>query len=129
MSPVLRALVVDDSPVMRRSLVLALGRLGSLSLHEAEDGVEAIRKLSAERFDLVVTDINMPVMDGLKLIRHIRSVSGMATMPIVVVTTEAAEIDRRKAMDLGANVYLVKPVQAHEVLDAVKPLLPAAQVE
>jgi two-component system, chemotaxis family, chemotaxis protein CheY len=128
MWPALRALVVDDSPVMRRSLVQALGRL-ALQLHEAEDGVEAIRKLAADRFDLVVTDINMPVMDGLKLIRHIRAGIETATLPIVVVTTEAAEIDRRKAMDLGANVYLVKPVQAHEVIEAVKPLLPAAPVE
>lgn len=129
MPPALRALVVDDSRAMRRRLVSALRKLGGVALDEAADGLEAMKKLSTSRFDLVVTDINMPVMDGLKLIRHVRSTQGTSSVPIVVVTTVSAEADRQRALELGANVYLVKPVEAREVLDAVKPLLPAPRVE
>jgi len=119
-----RALVVDDSQGMRRSVLAALGRMGVFSLDEAEDGVEALRKLTQGRFDVVLTDINMPVMDGLKLIRHIRQQhSGIARVPIVVMTTEAAQEDRERALRLGANAYLVKPVQAKEVVETVRELL------
>ena len=119
----IRALVVDDSLAMRRSVMYALQRLGDVVCIEAQDGAEAIKKLSSGPFDLVLTDINMPVLDGLKLIGMIRADSATSTLPVIVITTEAGTEDRQRAMSLGANAYLVKPVQAQEVLDAVKPLL------
>lgn len=119
----LRALVVDDSQAMRRSLVFALQRLTGLHCEEAADGAEGLRKLSHARFDLVLTDINMPLMDGLKLIHHIRQSEAHRSVPVVVITTEAAAADRSRAMALGASAYLVKPVQAHTVLETVKSLL------
>lgn len=118
----LRALVVDDSPLMRRSIALALARIPSISCEEARDGAEGLRKFTLAPFDLVVTDVNMPLMDGLKLIHHLRS-AGHHAVPIVVVTTEAADEDRQRALALGASAYLIKPVQAREVLETVRKLL------
>ena len=124
MTQQIRALVVDDSQAMRRSLMYALQRLGPwLHTDEAQDGAEGLKKLTLGRYDLVLTDINMPLMDGLKLIRHIRQTDAYRTVPIVVITTESAVEDRERAMALGASAYLVKPVQSKVVLDTVKDLL------
>ncbi|RKH68882.1 response regulator [Corallococcus aberystwythensis] len=124
MSQQIRALVVDDSQAMRRSIMYALQRLTDVVCIEAQDGVEGLKKLATQgRFDLVMTDINMPLMDGLKLIHHIRQTDAHRAVPIVVVTTEGAAADRERAMALGATAYLVKPVQARVVLDTVKELL------
>jgi two-component system chemotaxis response regulator CheY len=124
MTQQIRALVVDDSQAMRRSLMYALQRLGSwVHTDEAQDGAEGLKKLTHGRYDLVLTDINMPLMDGLKLISHIRQAPVHNDIPIVVITTEGATADRDRAMALGASAYLVKPVQAKVVLDTVKGLL------
>ena len=119
----IRALVVDDSQAMRRSIMYALQRLGGVVCVEATDGADALKKFTQGQFDLVLTDINMPLMDGLKLISHIRSAPAQNNVPIVVITTEGAVVDRERAMALGASAYLVKPVQAKVVLETVKGLL------
>ncbi len=119
----IRALVVDDSLPLRRSVMYALQRLGDVVCIEAGDGAEAIKKLGAGPFDVVLTDINMPLLDGLKLISHIRGEPKLEKLPIVVITTESAEADKERALKLGADAYLVKPVKAQEVLDAVTKLL------
>jgi len=67
------------------------------------DGVDALKKLTTERVDLVITDINMPMMDGLKLVTLIRANARTKTLPIVIVTTEGAEEDRKRGLALGAN--------------------------
>jgi two-component system, chemotaxis family, chemotaxis protein CheY len=119
----LRALVVDDSLPLRRSVMYALQRLGDVICIEAGDGAEAIKKLSSGAFDIVLTDINMPLLDGLKLISHIRGDPSVSKLPIVVITTESAEADKERALKLGADAYLIKPVKAQDVLDAVTRLL------
>ena len=119
----IRALVVDDSLQLRRSVMYALQRLSDVVCIEAADGAEALRKLAQGGFDVVLTDLNMPVLDGLKLISHIRAGRERGAIPIIVITTESASEDRARAMLLGANAYLVKPVQANEVVDTVKTLL------
>lgn len=120
----IQALVVDDSQAMRRSIVVALQRLEGVTCAEAGDGAEALRMFAQQgRFDLLVTDINMPLMDGLKLIAHVRQDPARRQMPIVVITTESAEADRSRALALGASAYLVKPVQAKAVIDTVRGLL------
>ena len=101
----------------------ALQRLSEIVCIEAGDGAEALKKFQTSHFDIVLTDINMPVLDGLKLVSHIRADKANDGVPIVVITTESAEADRERAMKLGASAYLVKPVQAQEVLDTVKRLL------
>ncbi|MFZ5468965.1 MAG: response regulator [Myxococcota bacterium] len=122
MSPI-HALVVDDSQAMRKSLMYALQRMGNVVCVEAQDGAEALRKFAEGAFDIVLTDINMPLLDGLKLIGHIRQDKKKSAVPIIVITTESAETDRARAMKLGASAYLVKPVQAPLVLETVKQLL------
>lgn len=118
-----RILIVEDSPTMRQLLVFALKRLQGVELVEARDGMDGLRKLTSDHFDLALVDINMPVMDGLKLIHLIRDEESLKAMPIVVITTEGAEEDRARALALGADEYLTKPVQANRVLAVVKGLL------
>lgn len=117
------ALVVDDSPAMRRQLAGALERLPGLKAVEAADGAEAWRRLAAGTFDILLTDVNMPTLDGLKLISLVRAGGAHQRIPVVVITTEGADADRRRALSLGADTYLVKPVQATQVVEAVRRLL------
>ncbi len=119
----LHALVVDDSPAMRKQLSYALQRVMGMDATEAGDGADAWRKLATASYDILITDINMPLMDGLKLVSLVRSGGPHQRIPIVVITTEGAEADRRRAMALGASAYLVKPVQAQQVVETVKTLL------
>jgi two-component system chemotaxis response regulator CheY len=119
----IRALVVDDSLQLRRSVMYALQKVPNLVCVEAQDGADALRKLRGGAFDIILSDINMPVLDGLKLVAHVRQDAALSKLPIVMITTESAESDRARAMALGANAYLVKPVKAAEVVDTVKSLL------
>ncbi len=119
----LQALVVDDSPAMRKQLCYALQRVSGMAAVEATDGADAWRKLSTASFDIVLTDINMPLMDGLKLVALLRAGGAHQRVPVVVITTEGAEADRKRAIGLGASAYLVKPVQAAQVVDCVRSLL------
>jgi two-component system chemotaxis response regulator CheY len=118
-----RILIVEDSPTMRQLLVFALKRLKGVELVEAQDGMDGLRKVTSDDFDLALVDINMPVMDGLKLISLIRGEPSLESMPICVITTEGAKEDRDRAMALGANEYLTKPIQANKVLAMAKGLL------
>jgi two-component system chemotaxis response regulator CheY len=118
-----RILIVEDSPTMRQLLVFALRRLKGVEIVEAEDGMDGLRKVSSDPFDIALIDINMPVMDGLKLIRLMRSEDALKDIPVVVITTEGASEDRDRALALGANEYLTKPIQANRVLAVVKDLL------
>jgi two-component system chemotaxis response regulator CheY len=108
---------------LRRSVMYALQRIGDIVCVEAQDGAEAIKKFQGGKFDIVLTDINMPVLDGLKLTAHLRSDAANEKVPIVIITTESAEEDRARAMKIGASAYLIKPVKAQEVLDTVRRLL------
>jgi two-component system, chemotaxis family, chemotaxis protein CheY len=116
-------LVVEDSPMMRQLIVFALARLKNLRVVEADDGVDGLKKLASGRFDIVITDINMPIMDGLKLVKRIRSDAIHRDVPIMIITTEGAEEDRQRALQLGANAYITKPIQAPQVISKVKELL------
>jgi two-component system chemotaxis response regulator CheY len=121
-----RILIVEDSPTMRQLLAFALKRLRDTEIVEASDGMDGLRKVTSDHFDLALVDINMPVMDGLKLISLIRSEDSLQEMPIVVITTEGATEDRERALALGANEYLTKPIQANRVLAVAKDLLKIA---
>ena len=116
-------LIVEDSPTMRQLLVFALRRLKNVNIVEAQDGMDGLRKISSDHFDLALIDINMPVMDGLKLISLIRGEESLREIPIVVITTEGAKEDRERALNLGANEYLTKPIQANRVLAVARALL------
>ncbi len=116
-------LIVEDSPTMRKLLVFALRRLKNVDIVEAQDGMDGLRKVSSDHFDLALIDINMPVMDGLKLISLMRGEETLKDIPIVVITTEGAAEDRERALNLGANEYLTKPIQANRVLSVARGLL------
>ena len=118
-----RCLVVEDSPMMRQLLVFALQRVREVEVTEADDGVDGLRKLAGQKFDLIVTDINMPIMDGLKLVKRVRSDPIHKDTPIVIITTEGSQEDRQRALQLGANAYITKPIQAPQVIATVKELL------
>jgi len=118
-----RCLVVEDSKTMRNMLAESLARIPGMEVVEAENGLAGIRALASQRFDLVVTDVNMPVMDGLKLVRHVRGDPRHENTPIVIITTENAPNDRDRAMALGANAYIEKPIQGPRVIRAVRKLL------
>ena len=118
-----RVLIVEDSPTMRQLLVFALRRLKNVEIVEAQDGMDGLRKVSNDHFDLALIDINMPVMDGLKLISLMREEESLKEIPIVVITTEGAQEDRERALGLGANEYLTKPIQANRVLSLARDLL------
>src|SRR5262249_55402841 len=123
MSSEYTCLVVEDSPMMRQLLVFALSRVKHLRVTEADDGVDGLRKLAAGKFDIILTDINMPIMDGLKLVKRVRSDPTHKETPIIVITTEGSQEDRQRAMQLGANAYITKPIQAPQVIAKVKELL------
>jgi len=118
-----RILIVEDSPTMRQLLVFALRRLKDVEIVEAQDGMDGLRRVSSDHYDLALIDINMPVMDGLKLISLIRGDEALKEIPIVVITTEGANEDRDRALKLGADENLCKPIQANQVLSVVKDLL------
>jgi len=118
-----KALVVEDSPTMRQLINFALRRVKDIHIEEAADGVEGWKKLGAEKFDIILTDINMPIMDGLKLVSLVRKDPVHNGIPIIIITTEGAQADRDRAMALGANAYITKPIQAATVLSTVKSLL------
>ena len=116
-------LIVEDSPTMRQLISFALKRLRGVRIVEANDGVDGLKKLSSERFDLILTDINMPIMDCLKLVSLVRNDTNYKDTPIIVITTEGALEDRERALALGANDYITKPIQPNKILDVARALL------
>ena len=108
---------------MRQLLVFALGRIRGMRIVEAEDGIDALRKLALDKFDIILTDINMPIMDGLKLVKRVRMDPVHKDTPIIIITTEGSQEDRQRALQLGANAYITKPIQAPQVIAKVKELL------
>lgn len=113
-------LIVEDSPTMRQLIAFTMRRIPDAKVIEATDGVDALKKLSSESVDIVLCDINMPVMDGLKLISLIRGNPDLKDIPIVIITTEGAEEDRKRALRMGANDYLTKPIQTHQLVEVVR---------
>jgi two-component system chemotaxis response regulator CheY len=116
-------MVVEDSPTVRQLIAITLKRVPNSQISEATNGVDALNKLSSEKFDLILADINMPVMDGLKFIGAVKNDPKYKDIPVIIITTEGAEADRKKGMALGASAYLSKPIQSHELLNVVKKLL------
>jgi len=116
-------LVVEDSPTMRQLIVMALKRIPDVVIDEAGDGVEGLKKVKQNQYHLIITDINMPLMDGLKLLSLLRQDERHQKVPVLIVTTESGEEDRNRAFALGATAYITKPVQAPKLLQKVQELL------
>ena len=119
-----RILIVEDSATMRSLLASSLEDLDiPVKIVEAESGFEALRFLPREQFDLVVTDINMPDINGLELVSFIRNNERYADVPLVIVSTEGSDRDRDKGLGLGADAYLVKPFEPEMLRQVVIDLL------
>jgi len=110
--PNMKILVVDDFSTMRRIVRNLLKELGFANVHEAEDGVDALKKLRAESFDFVVSDWNMPNMTGIDLLREIRGDAALKHLPVLMVTAEAKKENIIEAAQAGASGYVVKPFTA-----------------
>jgi len=111
-------LVTDDSTIMRMFLVMSLKRMLKVNITEAVNGIDALAKLKGGRFDLLLTDMNMPEMNGAELIRCVR-IGMNSDIPIVVITTKGEIKDREIGMSLGASGYLTKPVNQAELIRTV----------
>ncbi|HSP56860.1 MAG TPA: chemotaxis response regulator CheY [Halomonas sp.] len=105
-------LVVDDFPTMRRIVRSLLKELGFTNVEEAEDGQDALSKLKGGGFQFVVSDWNMPNLDGLEMLKRIRADDGLKTLPVLMVTAEAKKENIIAAAQAGANGYVVKPFTA-----------------
>jgi two-component system, chemotaxis family, chemotaxis protein CheY len=115
------ALVVEDSPTMRQLLTLALRRIPGLSFVEATNGAEALQLIAGRRFDLILLDLNMPVMGGFAFLEHL---AGNAERPpVIVITTENATVDRERAQTLGVVAYVTKPVRGPDLAATVLSVL------
>lgn len=117
-----KILIVDDSAIVRNLHSFMLKTAG-FEIEEAVNGYEAIEKLLNSKFDLIVADINMPKMDGYTLCKEVRSKTEYKDIPIIIISTEAEAEDKIQGFKAGANLYLVKPVKAEELVENVKMLL------
>jgi two-component system, chemotaxis family, chemotaxis protein CheY len=115
-----RVLIIDDSSATRAYIRAALEEMTEMQVSEAASGFDALRVLPRERFDLLVVDINMPNINGLELIAFIRRSETHRDTPLLIISTEASERDRARAMTLGANGYLAKPFTADALAEAVR---------
>jgi two-component system chemotaxis response regulator CheY len=112
---------------MRALLSSSLEQLeGAVKVVEVGSGFEALRHLPRDRFDLIVTDINMPDINGLELVSFVRSNAAYRTIPLIIVSTEGSERDRDKGLGLGADAYLAKPFEPEELRDVAAALLARA---
>jgi two-component system chemotaxis response regulator CheY len=125
MSRSARILVVEDSSVMRQLITLAVKRYGLADVTEAADGLDALKRIAERRFDLMFVDLNMPVLDGMKLIKRVREDRGNAATQICVVTTESAETTEAQARALGAQFFLRKPVHRQDIERVLDEAFPA----
>jgi len=110
--PKMKFLVVDDFSTMRRIVRNLLKELGYTNVDEAEDGVQALNKLRGDKFDFVVSDWNMPNMDGLTMLKQIRTDDTLKHLPVLMVTAEAKKENIIEAAKAGASGYVVKPFTA-----------------
>lgn len=118
----LKFLVVDDFSTMRRIVRNLLKELGFNNVEEAEDGVDALNKLQAGGFGFIISDWNMPNMDGLELLKTIRADSAMSALPVLMVTAEAKKENIIAAAQAGASGYVVKPFTAAFEVSTCGPL-------
>ena len=116
-------LMVDDSKTVRNLIAFIVKKEG-FHVTTAEDGLDALEKLyAASNVDLIITDINMPRMDGFTFVKNLREQEAFRDVPVIILSTEGQEKDKEQGLSLGANLYMVKPAQPEWLLKNVKMLL------
>ena len=118
-----RVLIVDDSVSMRQMVSFTL-RQGGFEVVEAGHGEEALDRLNSNAVDLVITDLNMPVMDGITLIQNLRTQPGMKSKPILMLTTESQAAKKEQGKAAGATGWIVKPFDPDKLLSTIAKVLP-----
>jgi two-component system chemotaxis response regulator CheY len=118
-----RVLVVEDSSTMRMFVAAALESVGDFEITAAPSGFEALKVLPRIRFDLIITDINMPDINGLELVRFVKDSPQYRETPLLIISTEGRERDRAKGLSLGADDYLVKPFAPEQLITVCRKLL------
>jgi two-component system chemotaxis response regulator CheY len=112
-------LIVEDSKAIRSMIRVSLEEAGDFFAVEAGNGFEALKTLPSRRFDLIITDINMPDINGLELIGYVKSNPTYQGIPLIIVSTEKSEEDKKRGLALGAAGYVVKPFKKEELVAAV----------
>ena len=115
-------LIVDDSNAIRQSVTFILEQAGYV-VTQAADGLEAVKKLESQPFDLVLSDVNMPNMDGIALTKHIRKTAGHQFTPVLMLTTESQSTMMQAGKEAGATGWIVKPFDQEKLLTTVKKLV------
>ena len=118
-----KILIAEDSQTMRSLIASTISVMGDYELIEAANGFEALRILPREKVDLVITDINMPDINGLELISFIKNNPNYQNTPLFIISTEGSEKDREKGLSLGADAYLVKPFNPEELQALIRQYL------
>ena len=113
-------LIVEDSATTRALIRAIIEETGDFNIVEAGSGFEALKLLPAQEFSLVITDVNMPDINGLELINFIKSNSRYSHVPLIIVSTERSEEDRKRGMALGAVAYITKPFKAQELQEVIR---------
>ena len=117
-----KILIVDDDSITRKFLGFIL-RSEGFEIYTAQDGIEALEMIAGHSIDLVITDLNMPKMDGFELIRSIRKDAQSSGLPVLMLTTEADDESRRSGIEIGASEYMVKPVTRDTLAMKVRELV------
>ena len=115
-----KILIAEDSPTMRSLIVSTIAAQGDYEVVEAANGFEALRVLPREKVDLVITDINMPDINGLELVSFVKQNPNYQKTPLIIISTEGSERDREKGLALGADAYLVKPFSPEALQDLIR---------
>lgn len=110
-----KILLAEDSPTTRSLVVSTLEQLGDLEVIEASSGFEALKTLPRYKFDIIITDINMPDINGFELLNFVKHNPVYQHIPLIIITSEVSERDREKGKSLGADAYLAKPVDPEEL--------------
>ncbi|ODA44192.1 Chemotaxis regulator - transmits chemoreceptor signals to flagelllar motor components CheY [Thermodesulfovibrio sp. N1] len=118
----MRVLVVDDDKTTRKMLSLILKSKG-YDVVTAENGMDGLQKLGLEQINLILTDMNMPYMDGIEFTKQVRANPDFSHIPIVMLTTEADEEEKQRAYKAGVDDYLVKPATAEQIVDSMKKII------
>jgi two-component system chemotaxis response regulator CheY len=116
-------LIADDSQTTQMLVRTTLQRLPQVQFRQAQNGRLALSMLEKENVDLLVTDINMPEMDGIELVREVRKRQALQQMPILIITAKGEEQARSEGMALGANAYILKPLSSRELVETASRLL------
>ncbi|MGW8272906.1 MAG: response regulator [Thermodesulfovibrionales bacterium] len=119
-----KILIVEDSPTTRALIKAAIEDAATeLDAHEATTGFEALKLLPSASFDLILTDINMPDINGLELISFVKNNPSYRHIPMVIVSTERSEEDRKRGLALGAEAYITKPFEVEELKETIRRFL------